>query len=213
MFLQVFSAVLLQTPNLLKLALHLLQSADLEVVLHGGSLTGDPAAIGAHQGVVLALRPVTVSHYLVRSFEGTVWTNVVSFDTLISEVVLQVLLADLLLAFQGAGGVSELTVSCVRVQVSIQVFQWPTPATPLLLLAAMDSEGQDLLLVLDLLQSLKALLSTPRAGLVVLLCGVDTAIAITLSTTASDGQPPGHQGTLLAVEIIRNRVYKHILIA
>ena len=212
MFLQVFSAELLQTPNLLKLALHLLQSADLEVVLHGGSLTGDPTAIGAHQRVVATLWPVNVGHYLVRSFEGTVRTNVVPFDALLSEVVLQVLLVDLVLAFQGAVDVSVLTVSCVRVQVNIQVFQWPTPPTPPLLHTALDSERQDLPLVLDLLQGFKAFLSTPRARLVVLLCGVDTVIAITLTATGCDCQPPSHQGTLLAVEIFRNRVYKLTLI-
>ena len=50
------------------------------MVLHGGSLTGDPTAIGAHQRVVAILWPVNVGHYLVRSFEGTVRTNVVLFD-------------------------------------------------------------------------------------------------------------------------------------
>ena len=207
MFLQVFSAELLQTPNVLN------QSADLEVVLHGLSLTGDPTVIGAHQRVVATLWPVNVGHYLIRSFEGTVRTNIVPFDALLSKMVLQVLLVDLVLTFEGAVDVSVLTVSCVRVKVSVQVFQWPTPPTPPLLHTAVDSEGQDLPLVLDLLRDFKAFLSAPRARLVVLLCGVDTAIAITLPTTASEGQPPSHQGTLLAVEIFRNRIYKLTLVA
>ena len=156
---------------------------------------------------------MNVADNLVTSFEGTVRTDVVTFDTLIGKVVTDVLLADLVVAFQGAVDVSVLTVSCVRVQVSIQVFQWPTPATPPLLQAARHSKGQYFLLVFDLLKGLEVLCPTSRTGLVVLLCGVYAGIAITLPTTARDGQFPGHQGTLLTVEIFRNRVYKLTLIA
>jgi hypothetical protein len=149
---------------------------------------------------------VNTGHYLVRTFQSTVRTNIVTFNTLLSEVLLQILLHHLLLAFQGTVGVSVLTVSRVRLQVSIQFFQWPTPPTPSLLHTAVNSQRQDLLLVLDLLHGFKALLPTPGAGLVVLLSGVDTDIAITLSTTVGDGHLPSHQGTLLAVEIFSNRV-------
>ena len=156
---------------------------------------------------------MNVADNLVTSFEGTVRTDVVTLDTLIGEVVTDVLLADLVVAFQGAVDVSVLTVSCVRVQVSIQVFQWPTPATPPILQATRYLEVQDFFLVFHLLLSLKVLCPTCRTGLVVLLCGVYADIAVTLPTTAREGQFPGHQGTLLTVEIFRNRVYKLTLIA
>jgi hypothetical protein len=110
-------------------------------------------------------------------------------------------------------GVSVLTVSRVRLQVSIQFFQWPAPDTPSLLHTAVNSERQDLLLVPDMRKDVKAFLPTSRAGLVVLLSGVDAGIAITLSTTVGNGQLPSHQGTLLAVEVFRNRVYKLTVIA
>ena len=155
---------------------------------------------------------MNVADSLVTSFEGTVRTDVVTLNTLIGKVVTDVLLVDLVVAFQGAVDVNVLAVSYVGVQMSIQVFQWPTPATPPLFLTARHFKSQDSLLVFDLLKGLKSLCPTSRTR-PILLFGVYAGIAVTLPTTARDGQFPGHQGTLLTVEIFRNRVYKLTLIA
>ena len=115
------------------------------MVPHGRPLTGDPTAIGAGEREVLTLWPVDVSHDVVRGLEGTVRTDIVTVDTLLSHVAVLSLLGDDLVTFEGTLYVSILTVSSLRLQVSTQLLQWPTPATPTLLHTAVDLEARDFL--------------------------------------------------------------------
>ena len=56
-------------------------------------------------------------------------------------------------------------------------------------------------------------MSTFGARLVLLLDVRYAGVAVALSTATGVGQPPSHQGTLFAVEVIKDSVYKLTLVA
>ena len=59
----------------------------------------------------------------------------------------------------------------------------------------------------------EVLVSTFRARFVLLLDVCYAGVAVALPTATGVGQPPSHQGTFVAVEVIKNCIYKLTLIA
>ena len=201
------------TPHHSEITGHLLQTAHGHMVLHEATFTSHPTEIRIGQGQVDTLWPVCAHHYLVGGFEGTVLAAIVSLDALICHMLLHLDLGHGLLAVQREIGVHILAVVQVRVQVGIHLLQCPRPTTPPLLHTAVHLEAPKSLLVLDLLLSGEVFLSTCWTRLSLLLCLSNAGLTITLSTATGEGQLPGHQGTLLAIKVITNWIYKLTQIA
>ena len=88
------------------------------------SLKGHSTPVGAVQWDVLALDHM-IDHLLVGGSEGAVLADMRSFGALSTHVVVHHVLGDSLLAVEGTGDVHILAVVLVRVQVSVQLLQWP----------------------------------------------------------------------------------------
>ena len=143
----------------------------------------------------------------------TVLTHTDSLHTLHGHVLLQLVLGDGLQAVERTLDVHMLAVALVWVQVSIQLTQCPQPSTPPPPHAALDLETIHLSLKFERLHGGEVLVSTFGTSFVLLLEVSYAGVAVALPTATGVGQPPSHQGTLLAVEDIKDSVYKLTLIA